>query len=178
MIDIDWHWHFLADHSRSSSLDMTTFCHDIIHHILNETVWHWPGLLAAVAWPAALIGVAGVIDNPWSVSTQRSWLAGRQLAEVLLSRQQVCVSSINYMFSLLDQPWRVLHSGWGMTLKWAWPRSRVLLLKQWDRYPRSTERISCNNNNNNYAKELLAQTVFFCTDATDCKYVLLSREND
>jgi len=23
------------------------------------------------------------------------------------------------------------------------PRSRVLLLKQWDRYPRSTERISC-----------------------------------
>ena len=30
-----------------------------------------------------------------------------------------------------------------MTPKGAWPRSRVLLLKQWDRYPRSTERISC-----------------------------------
>ena len=27
--------------------------------------------------------------------------------------------------------------------KGAWPRSRDLLLKQWDRYPRSTERISC-----------------------------------
>ena len=49
------------------------------------------GLLAAVAWPAALIGMASVIDNPWSVCTQRSWLTGRQLAEVLLSRQQVCV---------------------------------------------------------------------------------------
>jgi len=47
------------------------------------------GLLAAVAWPAALIGMASVIDNPWSVCTQRSMLAGRQLAEVLLSRQQV-----------------------------------------------------------------------------------------
>jgi len=32
-----------------------------------------------------------------------------------------------------------------MTPKGAWPRSRVLLLKQWDRYPRSTERISCCN---------------------------------
>ena len=43
-------------------------------------------------WPAALIGMASVIDNPWSVCTQRSLLAGRQLAEVLLSRQQVCVA--------------------------------------------------------------------------------------
>jgi len=33
-----------------------------------------------------------------------------------------------------------------MTPKGEWPRSRVLLLKQWDRYPRSTERISCFNN--------------------------------
>ena len=54
-------------------------------------VFH-PALLAAVAWPAALIGMASVIDNPWSVCTQRSMLAGRQLAEVLLSRQQVCVA--------------------------------------------------------------------------------------
>jgi len=46
--------------------------------------------MAAVVWPAALLGVASVIDNPWSVCTQRSYLAGRQLAEVLLSRQQVC----------------------------------------------------------------------------------------
>ena len=30
-----------------------------------------------------------------------------------------------------------------MAPKGVWPRSRVLLLKQWDRYPRSTERISC-----------------------------------
>ena len=37
----------------------------------------------------------------------------------------------------------VLHTGRRMTPKGAWPRSRVVLLKQWDRYPCSTERISC-----------------------------------
>jgi len=49
----------------------------------------------------------------------------------------------HFVFSLLDRPWQVLHKGRWMTPKGAWPRSRVLLLKQWDRYPRSTERISC-----------------------------------
>jgi len=45
--------------------------------------------MAAITWPAALISVAGVIDNPWSVCTQRTVLAGKHLADVLLSRQQV-----------------------------------------------------------------------------------------
>ena len=49
------------------------------------------GLLAAVAWPATVLGAASVIDNPWSVMTQRTFAAGKQLCEVLLSRQQVCV---------------------------------------------------------------------------------------
>jgi len=48
-----------------------------------------------------------------------------------------------FVFSLLDKPWQVLHKGRWMTPKGAWARSRVLLLKQWDRYPRSTESISC-----------------------------------
>ena len=46
-------------------------------------------LIAAVTWPAALISAAGVIDNPWHVCTQRSEAAGKQLAEVLLAREQV-----------------------------------------------------------------------------------------
>ena len=45
--------------------------------------------------------------------------------------------------NLLDRPWQVLHKGRWMTPEGAWPRSRVLLLKQWDIYPCSTERISC-----------------------------------
>ena len=48
------------------------------------------GVMAAIMWPAALIGVAGVMDNPWSVCTHRTEMAGKQLAEVLLSRTQVC----------------------------------------------------------------------------------------
>ncbi|KAL8621637.1 hypothetical protein ACOMHN_036870 [Nucella lapillus] len=45
-------------------------------------------LMAAITWPAALLSVSQVIDNPWSVALQRAVAAGRQLAEVLLSREQ------------------------------------------------------------------------------------------
>lgn len=51
------------------------------------------GLIAAVAWPAALISASGVIDNPWHVCTQRSVAVGKQLAEVLLAREQVSLFS-------------------------------------------------------------------------------------
>lgn len=46
------------------------------------------GLIAAVAWPAGLLGLANVIDNPWGVCCRRSAQVGKQLAEVLLSREQ------------------------------------------------------------------------------------------
>ncbi|XP_070560790.1 transmembrane and coiled-coil domain-containing protein 4-like [Ptychodera flava] len=46
------------------------------------------GLLAALAWPAAVLSVASVIDNPWGVAMQRAKEVGRQLAEVLISKQQ------------------------------------------------------------------------------------------
>jgi len=45
------------------------------------------GLITAIAWPAAALSAASVIDNPWSVCLRRSVQVGRQLAEVLLSRQ-------------------------------------------------------------------------------------------
>ena len=47
------------------------------------------GIIGAIAWPATIIAMAGVIDNPWNVCTQRATNAGLHLAEVLLSRQQV-----------------------------------------------------------------------------------------
>ncbi|XP_052821109.1 transmembrane and coiled-coil domain-containing protein 4-like isoform X2 [Mya arenaria] len=46
------------------------------------------GIIAAIAWPSALISAAGVIDNPWHVCTQRATETGKQLAEVLLGREQ------------------------------------------------------------------------------------------
>ncbi|XP_054769034.2 transmembrane and coiled-coil domain-containing protein 4-like [Lytechinus pictus] len=47
------------------------------------------GLLAAIALPAAAYAaISNSIDNPWSIATSRASEAGKQLAEVLLSRQQ------------------------------------------------------------------------------------------
>ncbi|RZF39059.1 hypothetical protein LSTR_LSTR006596 [Laodelphax striatellus] len=45
------------------------------------------GLISAVAWPASLIGLASVIDNPWGVCCRRSAQVGKQLAQVLLARE-------------------------------------------------------------------------------------------
>lgn len=46
------------------------------------------GIMTAIAWPAALIAASSMIDNPWHVCTRRASEAGKQLAEVLLSREQ------------------------------------------------------------------------------------------
>ncbi|XP_022344967.2 transmembrane and coiled-coil domain-containing protein 4-like isoform X2 [Crassostrea virginica] len=46
------------------------------------------GLITAVAWPAALVSAANVLDNPWNVCIQRATSTGKELAEVLLARQQ------------------------------------------------------------------------------------------
>lgn len=48
----------------------------------------FPGLLSAIMWPASLITLASVIDNPWGVCCRRSAEVGKQLAEVLMAREQ------------------------------------------------------------------------------------------
>lgn len=45
-------------------------------------------VMAAIAWPTALISIANIIDNPWDVCLGRSAQAGKHLADVLMSRQQ------------------------------------------------------------------------------------------
>ncbi|XP_067947899.1 transmembrane and coiled-coil domain-containing protein 4-like [Watersipora subatra] len=45
-------------------------------------------LLAAIAWPSAMLSLASVIDNPWHVCTKRAENTGKQLAEVLANREQ------------------------------------------------------------------------------------------
>ena len=47
------------------------------------------GLVVALALPATAYSSLVAIDNPWSVVTNRAAQAGKQLAEVLLSRHQV-----------------------------------------------------------------------------------------
>ncbi|XP_056651661.1 transmembrane and coiled-coil domain-containing protein 4 isoform X2 [Monodelphis domestica] len=46
------------------------------------------GILTALTWPASLLTVANIIDNPWGVCLHRSAEVGKHLAHVLLSRQQ------------------------------------------------------------------------------------------
>lgn len=46
------------------------------------------GVMSAIAWPVGLLGLASVIDNPWGVCLRRSAQVGKQLAEVLLARNQ------------------------------------------------------------------------------------------
>ena len=43
----------------------------------------------AITWPVAVLSAGAVIDNPWGVCTQRAIAAGKILADVLYTRQQV-----------------------------------------------------------------------------------------
>ena len=45
------------------------------------------GIISAVTWPASLVTLASVIDNPWGVCCRRSAAVGRQLAILLQQRQ-------------------------------------------------------------------------------------------
>ncbi|XP_018016675.1 transmembrane and coiled-coil domain-containing protein 4 [Hyalella azteca] len=45
------------------------------------------GIISAVVWPASLVTLASIIDNPWGVCCRRSAQVGRQLATVLLQRE-------------------------------------------------------------------------------------------
>ena len=69
----------------TTGLDSKIICLLRWWYILNLIL----GIIAAIAWPATLLSASSVIDNPWSVCTNRTVSAGRQLAEVLLARQQV-----------------------------------------------------------------------------------------
>lgn len=46
------------------------------------------GLALTMLMPSMLMSSASIIDNPWNVATNRSWKAGQQLADVLISRKQ------------------------------------------------------------------------------------------
>uniref|UniRef100_A0A3B5LF54 Uncharacterized protein n=1 Tax=Xiphophorus couchianus TaxID=32473 RepID=A0A3B5LF54_9TELE len=45
-------------------------------------------IVTALTWPASLLAVASIIDNPWCVCLNRSAEVGKHLAQVLRSRQQ------------------------------------------------------------------------------------------
>ncbi|XP_062961209.1 transmembrane and coiled-coil domain-containing protein 4 isoform X2 [Cynocephalus volans] len=62
-----------------------------LHITIAVTGWLASGqyrIVAALTWPASLLTVANVIDNPWGVCLHRSAEVGKHLAHILLSRQQ------------------------------------------------------------------------------------------
>ncbi|XP_039210969.1 transmembrane and coiled-coil domain-containing protein 4 isoform X2 [Crotalus tigris] len=62
-----------------------------LHITIAITGWLSPGkygIVTALTWPASLLAVAGVIDNPWGVCLHRSAEVGKHLAQILLSRRQ------------------------------------------------------------------------------------------
>lgn len=63
----------------------------LMFHVLflGSSECDWPGIVTALTWPASLLAVASVIDNPWGVCLSRSAEVGKHLAQVLRSRQQV-----------------------------------------------------------------------------------------
>ncbi|XP_028663173.1 transmembrane and coiled-coil domain-containing protein 4 [Erpetoichthys calabaricus] len=69
---------------------MVTLLSGLVNMVAQEALKYTilSGIMTALAWPASLLAVASVIDNPWSVCLHRSVEVGKQLAQVLRSRQQ------------------------------------------------------------------------------------------
>ncbi|KAL3913966.1 MAG: hypothetical protein SGILL_006283 [Bacillariaceae sp.] len=56
-------------------------------------------LMTAIAWPTLLVGLAGALDNDWTLITIRSDLAGKELAKSLLqSNEKRPVKLLGYSF--------------------------------------------------------------------------------
>ena len=76
---------YLLDLGRAIDYFMSMAVSVAVQQTLMETAL--AGLMAAIAWPVALISASAVIDNPWNVGVQRAVEAGHHLAELILRRQ-------------------------------------------------------------------------------------------
>ncbi|XP_054465370.1 transmembrane and coiled-coil domain-containing protein 4 [Anoplopoma fimbria] len=81
-----WESRFLRDLGSA----MTSLLDGLVSMVAQEALKYTvlSGIVAALTWPASLLAAASVIDNPWSVCLNRSAEVGKQLAQVLRSRQQ------------------------------------------------------------------------------------------
>ncbi|EDV28684.1 uncharacterized protein TRIADDRAFT_51841 [Trichoplax adhaerens] len=68
-----------------SKLFYSTLISEASIELLKQTAL--AGVMAAAALPAIILKVGSVIDNPWSVCCSRAIQAGKQLADVLLTRK-------------------------------------------------------------------------------------------
>eukprot|EP00730_Choanoeca_flexa_P013575 TRINITY_DN5469_c0_g1_i1.p1 TRINITY_DN5469_c0_g1~~TRINITY_DN5469_c0_g1_i1.p1 ORF type:complete len:672 (+),score=134.49 TRINITY_DN5469_c0_g1_i1:103-2118(+) len=63
---------------------------EAVSFAITETLKHTVllGIISAIAWPAAILKVASLLDNSWSIAVNRADLAGHELANALLLRAQ------------------------------------------------------------------------------------------
>lgn len=81
-----WEAKYLMELGNALETILSGLANMVAQEALKYTVLS--GLVAALTWPASLLSVANVIDNPWGVCLHRSAEVGKHLAHILLSRQQ------------------------------------------------------------------------------------------
>ncbi|XP_032376737.1 transmembrane and coiled-coil domain-containing protein 4 [Etheostoma spectabile] len=81
-----WESRFLKDLGSAMASLLDGLVSMVAQEALKYTVLS--GIVAALTWPASLLAAASVIDNPWCVCLNRSAEVGKNLAQVLRSRQQ------------------------------------------------------------------------------------------
>uniref|UniRef100_A0A2K6SRB9 Transmembrane and coiled-coil domains 4 n=1 Tax=Saimiri boliviensis boliviensis TaxID=39432 RepID=A0A2K6SRB9_SAIBB len=81
-----WEAKYLMELGNALETILSGLANVVAQEALKYTVLS--GIVAALTWPASLLTVANVIDNPWGVCLHRSAEVGKHLAHILLSRQQ------------------------------------------------------------------------------------------
>ncbi|XP_059945055.1 transmembrane and coiled-coil domain-containing protein 4 isoform X4 [Mesoplodon densirostris] len=81
-----WEANYLMELGNALETILSGLANMVAQEALKYTVLS--GLVAALTWPASLLSIASVIDNPWGVCLHRSAEVGKHLAHILLSRQQ------------------------------------------------------------------------------------------
>lgn len=81
-----WEAKYLMELGNALETILSGLANMVAQEALKYTVLS--GIIAALTWPASLLSVANVIDNPWGVCLHRSAEVGKHLAHILLSRQQ------------------------------------------------------------------------------------------
>ncbi|KAG9332736.1 hypothetical protein JZ751_014835, partial [Albula glossodonta] len=81
-----WESRFLRDLGSALDSLLDGLVSIVAQEALKYTVLS--GIVTALTWPASLLAVASVIDNPWGVCLSRSAEVGKHLAQVLRSREQ------------------------------------------------------------------------------------------
>ncbi|KAM6171951.1 transmembrane and coiled-coil domain-containing protein 4 [Erethizon dorsatum] len=81
-----WEAKYLMELGNALETILSGLANMVAQEALKYTVLS--GIVAALTWPASLLSVANVIDNPWGVCLHRSAEVGKHLAHILLTRQQ------------------------------------------------------------------------------------------